>query len=57
MMIFVFDRVENIVVKGENAGYQHFLLFPLCFQRAFYSGSLKFGIDSKELNASGKEAF
>ena len=22
-----FDRVENIVGKGENAGYQHFLLF------------------------------
>ena len=23
---------ENIVGKGENAGSQHFLLFPLCFQ-------------------------
>ena len=34
-MIFVFDRVENIVGKGENAGYQHFLLFPQCFQKAF----------------------
>ena len=22
---------ENNVGKGENAGYQHFLLFPLCF--------------------------
>ena len=22
---------ENIVGKGENAGYQHFLLFPRCF--------------------------
>ena len=31
MMIFVFDRVENIVEKGENAGNQHFLLFPHCF--------------------------
>ena len=31
VMIFVFDRVENIVVKGENVGYQHFLLFPQCF--------------------------
>ena len=29
---FVFHRVENIVGKGENAGYQHFLLFPQCFQ-------------------------
>ena len=33
---FVFwGRVENIVVKGENAGYQHFLLFQQCFQIAF----------------------
>ena len=30
-MISVSDRVENIVGKGENAGYQHFLLFPQCF--------------------------
>ena len=22
--------VENTVGKGENAGYQHFLLFPQC---------------------------
>ena len=22
---------ENVVGKGENAGNQHFLLFPLCF--------------------------
>ena len=22
------DRTENIVRKGENAGYQHFFLFP-----------------------------
>ena len=25
---FAFGWVENIVVKGENAGYQYFLLFP-----------------------------
>ena len=43
-MIFVFDRVENIVGKGENAGYQHFLLVPQCFQEASSSGSLKAGI-------------
>ena len=35
MMNFVFSRVENIVGKGENAGYQQFLLFPKCFQKAF----------------------
>ena len=44
MMIFVFDKAENIVEKGENAGNQHFLLFPQCFQRAFYPGSLKVGM-------------
>ena len=27
--------------KGENAGFQHFLLFPQCFHKAFFSGSLK----------------
>ena len=28
MTISLYDRVENTVGKGENAGYQHFLLFP-----------------------------
>ena len=41
---FVLGRVENIVGKGENAGYQHFLLFPQCFQEATFSGLLKLGI-------------
>ena len=27
----VFHRIENTVGKEENAGYQHFLLFPQCF--------------------------
>ena len=36
---FVFDRVENIVGKGENAGHQHFLLFLKCFLKAVSSGS------------------
>ena len=31
IMIPVFDGVENIVGKGEDADYQHFLLFPQCF--------------------------
>ena len=38
------DRVENIVEKGENAGYQHFLLFQQCFQKLSTLGSLKVGI-------------
>ena len=40
----VFDRVENNVGKGENADYQHFLLFPQSFKKTFYLGLLKVGI-------------
>ena len=40
---FVLRWVENILRKGENAGYQHFLLFPKCFQKPPSSGSLKVG--------------
>ena len=43
MMISVFDKVENIVAKGENAGNQHFLLFPQCFLKASFLKSLKVG--------------
>ena len=35
---FVLRWVENMVEKGENAGFQHFLLFPLCFQNASFLG-------------------
>ena len=41
---FAFGKVENIVGKGENAGYQHFLHFRQCFQKATFSGSFKVGI-------------
>ena len=41
MVQFCIDRVENIVGKGENAGYQHFLLFPQFFQKASSPGSSK----------------
>ena len=44
MAISLFDKVENTVGKEENAGYQHFLLFPLCFPNLSYSGLLKVGI-------------
>ena len=40
-MEFVFDSVQKTVGKGENTGDQHFLLFPLCFQKASTSGLLK----------------
>ena len=38
------NRVENVVGKGENAGYQHFLLFSQCFQKASISESWNTGI-------------
>ena len=41
VMISVLDRVENIVGKWENAGYQYFLLFPQCFQKASFLGVIK----------------
>ena len=47
---FVVGWVENMVGKGENAGYQHFLLFSPCFQKAsfsrsfFYSGLCGIGL-------------
>ena len=37
------SQVENIVRKGKNACYQHFLLFPPCFQKASFSKSRFFG--------------
>ena len=40
-MILVIDRVENIVGKGENAGFQHFLLFPQCLQKPSFLGVVK----------------
>ena len=33
---FVLGRVENIVGKEENAGYQRFYLFQPCFQKASF---------------------
>ena len=41
MAKFVLNKIENIVGKEENADYQHFLLFPQCFQKAFPLGVVK----------------
>ena len=41
---FVLGRVENVVGKGENAGFQHFLLFPQCFKYDSFTRSLKIRI-------------
>ena len=40
MMISLLDRVENTYGKGENSGYHHFLLFPLCFPKPTSLGLL-----------------
>ena len=40
MIISIFDSVEN-VGKGENAGYQHFLLFPQCFEKVSFPETSK----------------
>ena len=47
--IFKFDeyerklskQVENTVGKGEIAHYEQFLLFPQCFQKAYFLGASK----------------
>ena len=39
MTIFLLDRVENTEGKLENAGYQHFLLFPQSFPKLTSLGS------------------
>ena len=45
---FVLETIENIVRgKEENAGYQHFLPFPQCFQKALYTGLLNVGLCGK----------
>ena len=49
-MISVFDRVENIVGKGEN-GNQHFLHFPLCFQKAPTEVSANVGMCGEKLKS------
>ena len=43
-MLSLFDRVENTVGKGENADYQHFLLFTQYFPKPSFLVTLKVGI-------------
>ena len=38
MMISLSDTPENTVGKEENAGYQHFLLFPQSFPKQLLDG-------------------
>ena len=47
---FVLDRVESVMGKEQNAGYQHFLLFPqYLFKRLLLQGHEKSGLCGKEL--------
>ena len=41
MVISDSDRIENIVGKGENAGYQYFLLFSQCFHKPSFPEPLQ----------------
>ena len=38
-----FHTLKHIVKKGDNASYQHFLIFQQCLQKSSCSGSLKVG--------------
>ena len=40
-MSFVFEIVENVMEKEENAGNQHSFHFPCCFQKKPASESQK----------------
>ena len=57
MMICVSDLVVNIVGKGENAGHQHFLLFPQCFLKASLSRSFNSLPNDKILDMTKLKAF
>ena len=39
-----FWKVRKQVGKGKNAGHQHLLLFPQCFQKTSFSLSFKVGL-------------
>ena len=45
--------VENILEKGKNTDYQHFLLYPKCFQKPPSSEVRKSGLCGIELNVKG----
>ena len=46
----VSSRLENIVGKRENAGYQHFLLSHIIFRRLLSQGSKNQGLFGKGIS-------
>ena len=57
MTISLYDRLENTVGKGENAGNQHFLLFPQCFPKPSSLELLKVRIVLEKLNVASMIEF
>ena len=45
-------RLENIVGKGENAGNQHFLIFPQCFSPILMTISVLFSLVTSNFSSS-----
>ena len=60
---FKLRAFENIVGKGENAGNQHFLLFPQCFPKPIFNSSFililsyanAFNLDQSKMLSFGKD--
>ena len=46
---FVSGQIGNIVGKGENTGFQQFLLVPQCLLKAFFQGPWNLGLCGKGL--------
>ena len=51
MVQFLFDRVENIVGKGDNPGDQHCLLLPLYFQKVSFPKPKKSALCTEMLSS------
>ena len=56
MFTFVFNGIENLVAKGENADYQHFLNLPQCFHKSSFSAWLKL-VQTQDYVVKGKNLY
>ena len=54
---FIYERVENVLEKGEEAGCQHFLLFPKSFKSLLPKGYLRHIIDCSKLKEFADDNF
>ena len=48
----LFKSIENTVGKGEIALYEQFLLFPQCFQKAYFQGRQTVSLCGNGLNSN-----